>query len=101
MGTHLFDQFALLHLASGIIAYFFGVPFYVWFVVHTLFEWAENTPTGMRWINTYATFWPGGKPAADAFVNNVGDTLAAVAGWWVAYAMDRYGTQHEWYTFAV
>tara|TARA_Y100000310_G_scaffold331842_1_gene406195 strand:+ start:529 stop:750 length:222 start_codon:yes stop_codon:yes gene_type:complete len=67
-------------------------------LIHTLFEIVENTAWGMGIINTYFKFWPGGKPQADAILNNVGDTLGAIVGWVSAYFLDRWGAQHGWYS---
>lgn len=97
MGVHTFDQFTLLHAACGIIAYFFGVSLPVWIAVHTLFEWAENTDWGRHLIQSYVTFWPGGKPSADSWRNMTGDTVGAAAGWALAYQVDQYGRDHRWY----
>lgn len=97
MGTRLFDQYSLLHTASGIISYFFGIPLWVWFVIHILFEWIENTQFGIKFINNYLTFWPGGKPKADTIINRFGDTLSAMFGWFLAYTLDKYGKKKEWY----
>lgn len=81
MGNKLFDQYTLLHFATGVIFYFFGIDF-VWFlVIHTIFEIVENTKCGIMVINRYLTFWPGGKPQADSFMNSVGDTFGALLGW--------------------
>jgi hypothetical protein len=84
MGKHLLDAYSLLHFATGVVAQHWAVPFWIWMLVHTVFEWAENTKTGMSYINRYVSAWPGGKPAADSFLNNVGDTIAAAVGWLVS-----------------
>ena len=51
MGIHLIDQYSLLHFASGIIAYFAGVPFIAWVVMNFIFEAIENSGPGMSLIN--------------------------------------------------
>lgn len=98
MGQQFLDQYGLLHFATGILAYFWGVSFFWSLVIHTLFEWLENTQTGMRFINvTLGGIWPGGKPAADAMINRVGDTVTFALGWVVSDALDRIGTLRGWY----
>ena len=42
MGLKLFDQYTYLHFASGIIAYYLGLPMLWWFIAHTVFEITEN-----------------------------------------------------------
>ena len=98
MGIYLFDQYSLLHFASGVIAYFFGINWVVWFLLHSLFEFVENTNAGMALINNYLTFWPGGKPYPDSFLNNIGDTISAMAGWVLAMYLDKVGVEKKWYT---
>ncbi len=98
MGNNLVDQYSLLHFASGVVAYFWGVPPGTWFIVHVSFEVAENTQAGMDFINTSLTWWPGGKPRADDFVNIVGDNISAMAGWWIASKLDDEGKKKKWYT---
>ena len=90
MGSNIFDQYTLLHFASGVIAYFFGINFWVWVIIHTIFEITENTQCGMRFINNYLTFWPGGKPEADGIINSVGDTVGASVGWLCAKWLDDF-----------
>lgn len=78
----VFDEFSLLHFASGIIAYFWGLPLVWWLIIHVVFEYVENTKMGMHFINTYIPVWPGGKHEKDSFANSmIGDNLSAVAGW--------------------
>jgi hypothetical protein len=101
MGGTLFDQYSLLHAAVGVIAYFWQVPFLVAVIVHVLFEWAENTETGMEVINQVfvreGVFgWPGAKKAADSMMNCVGDTVSFMLGWGVALAVDWFGGQQHW-----
>jgi hypothetical protein len=84
MGRRLFDEYSLLHLAVGVVAQFWQIPFWIWMVLHTLFELSENTPQGMHFINTWITVWPGGKPSADSWTNIFGDTVAAAVGWLIA-----------------
>jgi len=81
MGKTLFDQYTYLHFAVGIVAYFWNIPFGIWVLVHTIFELIENTERGMAFINQYITIWPGGKPYADSYLNNLGDTFGAIIGW--------------------
>ncbi len=97
MGQRFADQYSLLHAAVGVLAYFWGFGLLSSFLLHTAFEIAENTPAGMRFINTVVTAWPGGKPKADSFQNCVGDTVAFVVGWAAAKALDAYGTAQKWY----
>ena len=93
MGVYFFDQYAYLHLATGIMSYFWGVNFWMSFVIHTLFEYLENTTSGIHFINNYFTFWPGGKPRPDSYINQLGDTVAFIFGWWSSYYLDQFG----WY----
>ena len=88
MGLYFFDQYFLLHFATGILAYFWSISLMFWIIIHTLFEITENTPIGIYVINTYFTYWPGGKPYKDAFINNIGDTVAAILGWLCSYKLD-------------
>jgi hypothetical protein len=84
MGLHFTDQFSLLHLASGIVAYYWGVSFLVWFVAHAAFELIENTEHGMRVIRLFK-LWPGGKSHADSGLNRIGDQFYACVGWTIAH----------------
>ena len=70
MSKQLFDQYTLLHFASGIVVYFWGINFTHWIILHTLFEMFENTKLGMNIINKYIGIWPGGKPHIDSNVKN-------------------------------
>lgn len=97
MGARLFDQYTYLHFAIGIVAYFWNISIVNWFILHTIFEVVENTPTGMKFINTYIPFWPGGKPKSDSIINNIGDTIGAISGWISAYYLDQIGNKYGWY----
>ena len=59
MGLYMFDQYSFLHFAVGIIAYFWAIGWKRLLIVHTLFEFLENTQMGMYFINHYLPFWPG------------------------------------------
>ena len=89
MGQQLLDQYSLLHWASGVVAYFWDVPFDYWLIAHVGFELAENTDPGMRFINKNLTYWPGGKTERDSFVNIVGDNAVAMLGWYCAWKLDE------------
>ena len=95
MGSTFFDQYSILHLASGIVAYFFGIKLTYWICLHLLFEYTENTETGMHFINTYLkSVWPGGKDKADTFTNSMlGDNFFAILGWLIAYKLDAFYKQ--------
>jgi len=97
MGNQFVDQYSILHFATGVIAYFWGVSGTKWFIIHVGFELIENTEVGMKFINENLTFWPGGKPRADDFVNMVGDTVSAMAGWWAAQQIEKVGKERKWY----
>lgn len=98
MGTKIFDQYTILHFATGIIAYFWGFSLPLFFIIHTAFEILENTPQGINFINNYFTIWPGGKPQANSTINRIGDTIGAIAGWYLSYLLDYYGKKFNWYT---
>ncbi len=97
MGTYLLDQYTLLHMATGVIAYFFRLSLPSWILIHIVFEYIENTKEGMYMINTYLKIWPGGKPKADTFINCVGDTIAAILGWILAYSIETIGKKRNYF----
>lgn len=97
MGKQFLDQYSLLHYASGIIAYYWGLSPLTFFLTHVGFELAENTTAGMKFINQNITWWPGGKPQADSFLNILGDNLSAAAGYWCGFYLDKVGTTRGWY----
>lgn len=88
MGGTLLDQYSLLHFATGVVAYFWGISFMTNLVLHTLFELIENTALGMWVINNVVRVWPGGKPHPDSTRNMLGDTAANIAGWLLAAWLD-------------
>ena len=98
MGNQMFDQFSYLHFASGIIAYFWGIPFIYWVVLHVIFEIFENTNIGIWIINNLIVFWPGGKSGKDSLNNIIGDNITAFLGWFSAYYLDKLGSKYNWYS---
>jgi hypothetical protein len=86
----LFDQYTLLHFATGVIFYFWDFSLLLFFVIHTIFEIVENTKYGIYFINKYLTFWPGGKLQPDGIINNIGDTIGALCGWYAANLLDNW-----------
>lgn len=90
MGVYFFDQYSILHFASGIIAYFFRIKLKNWIIMHVLFEYFENTQYGINFINTeLKNIWPGGKNKPDTFLNSmIGDNFFAILGWCIAYYLD-------------
>lgn len=85
MGSSLFDRFFILHLAFGIIAYFFDVKLQYWILIHSLYEFLENTQPGIDIITKYFSRWPGGKRNRDCTINIIGDTVSAISGWIIGY----------------
>ena len=97
MGQNFLDQYSLLHFAMGIIAYFLGISFWIWFFLHLLFEIVENSEQGMIIINKFFFFWPGKKEFADSLSNSLGDQFTAMLGWYAAYIIDSIGKKNRWY----
>ena len=93
----IFDQYSLLHIAVGIVAYFWGIRIVSWTILHTIFELLENTKYSVDFINRYISFWPGGKTKTDSVINMIGDTISAIVGWYLAYFVDYIGTNNQWY----
>ena len=89
MGKYFTDRFSLLHMSTGIISYYWGSSLYVWFIIHLLFEYLENTHIGMKLINKLP-IWPGGKDKADNMTNRIGDQFYATIGWYLAYMVCSY-----------
>jgi len=84
MGLYFTDKYSLLHVAVGIVVYYWNMSFVAWFVIHLLFEYFENTVYGMKIINWFS-YWPGGKDHADSFTNSLGDQFYGLLGWLVAH----------------
>jgi hypothetical protein len=59
-------------------------------LIHIMFEILENTTAGMGIINTIK-FRPSGKPTADSIINQTGDTISSIIGWYSAYYLDKIG----------
>jgi len=95
MGFQFFDQYSLLHFAAGVIAYFLGLGFWLWFVINIFFEWIENTPDGLILLNRLK-FWPGGKKYSDSMINRTGDVFFCMLGWLTAKVLDMYGKKNQW-----
>ena len=87
MGRNFIDRFSLLHVATGVISYYWGLDEIGFLIGHTAFEVLENTEVGMSVINTFP-YWPGGKTHADSYLNMFGDTLSGWAGWRLAKILD-------------
>ena len=98
MGFLAFDQYSLLHFATGIVVYFWNISLLHSVVIHILFEYIENTLIGMNIINNYITFWPGGKPYSDTIINSVFDTIFFAIGWILANQLDRWSSEHHLYS---
>ena len=97
MGIFLFDQYSLLHMATGIIAYFWGIKLKYYILLHIAYEYLENTQLGMSWINQ-VTFFPGGKNYPDSLINSSGDIISGILGWLIAKWLDDYGSRKGWFS---
>mgnify|MGYP005653955551 FL=1 len=98
MGEKFIDQYSLLHLAVGIVVYFWGISITNWIIIHMIFEWLENTTYGMMVINIYLKgIWPGGKNYSDSFTNIISDNIFASIGWILAYFIDHMGNKYKWH----
>jgi hypothetical protein len=98
MGKQILDQFSLLHVAVGVVAYFWGVPLLVGIGLHIVFEIVENTTWGISFINNWLfVVWPGGKPYADGIMNQISDIVTFAGGWLVAAWLDRLSVERGWY----
>jgi hypothetical protein len=98
----MFDQYSILHFAVGVIMFFWNFSFINGFAIHALFEYLENTPSGMALINKYFVGkgmlrWPGGKYQADGYWNTFGDNLAFAIGYGCAYLLNMMGVEYKWY----
>lgn len=80
MGKAWLDEYTPLHVAAGVIAYYWGVSLLNLTLLHIIFELVENSEKGMQMIRSFP-LWPGGKTHADSWKNQVSDILASVIGW--------------------
>lgn len=103
MGLIFFDQFSLLHFATGIILYFFNIKIITAIFLHTSFEILENTHLGMSLINKYfinddyLNIWPGEKNYPDSLINIFSDSVFFIIGWFIAYKLDNVGYERGWF----
>lgn len=97
MGQYWVDQYSLLHVATGIFAYFWGFSWIGTLLIHTAFELVENTEVGMNFINKRIPFWPGGKPKADSIPNQISDTIMTMIGWFLSRYADMMSNEYHLY----
>jgi hypothetical protein len=88
MGELFTDKYSIYHFSSGVIAYYFGVSFVKWFIIHAVYELLENSRLQKELDKI--EIWPGRKPRPDTFVNSMSDQFYTMLGWSIAYAMNRY-----------
>lgn len=85
MGKKMIDQYSFLHFCAGFLANILGIKFWLWFVLHMVFEIIENQTWGIYIINKYfKTVWPGGKDEPDSLLNSISDQTFAIIGWFCA-----------------
>ena len=89
MGLNIFDAYSLLHFASGIIAFFWGLPIIWWYIIHAIYEYFENTTYGMKLINKIP-YYPMGKTEQDSYENIIGDQISALIGWITSFIVFHY-----------
>jgi hypothetical protein len=87
MGKYFTDNFSILHFATGIIFYYFGISFTNSFIIHLLFEAIENQNFAMEIISKTG-WWPGGKDEADTVLNSLGDQFYFSLGWIISSKLD-------------
>jgi hypothetical protein len=88
MGELFTDKYSIYHFTSGIIAYYCGLSFAKWFVLHVIFEILENLIFQTELNNI--EIWPGLKPKPDTIINSIGDQFYTMLGWCVGYAVNKY-----------
>lgn len=84
MGLNIIDRYSFLHFCAGYVANLFGIKFWLWFIIHAVFEILENSKPGIHFIDNYLFFWPGGKGAPDSLLNSISDQTFAMFGWYIA-----------------
>ena len=90
-----FDNYTCFHLASGITAYYAGLNFISWVSLHIIFSIFENSEMGLRLTKKYLYNFKAYKTGSDSISNLVGDTLAAIIGWKMAYYIGKLSEQIE------
>ena len=95
-----FDQYSVLHFATGVTAYFWGVGPWVWVLGHLAWEGFENSGVGLKLVNRF-WHWPGrkGPMKQDTLANTIGDNISAQAGYgvpngWTSTARSMTGTEN-------
>jgi len=86
MGTNIIDKYSLLHLLAGIVFKLLNISLYHTIFLNIVFEYLENTPYGMAYINRLK-WWPGGKDSKDSLINSISDVIFIALGW---ICMDLY-----------
>jgi hypothetical protein len=88
MGELFTDKYSIYHFSSGVIAYYCGISFAKWFIIHMIFEVIENSRLQQE-LNKIQ-IWPGRKPGPDTFINSMGDQCYTMMGWCIGYAVNKY-----------
>jgi hypothetical protein len=88
MGELFTDKYSIYHFSSGVIAYYCGLSFTKWFILHAIFEVIENLRIQKELDKIQ--IWPGRKPSPDTFINSVGDQFYTMIGWCIGYAVNKY-----------
>jgi hypothetical protein len=88
MGKYVIGKYSIYHLCSGIIAYYCGLSFAKWFILHAIYEVLENSRLQKELDKI--EIWPGRKPSPDTFMNSIGDQISTMTGWCIGYVVNKY-----------
>ena len=84
------NSFTLVHLIVGVVARLLNIPFLWWLIIHIIFEIWESSRFGISFFANAEGFFKEAMGITwetyqgDSAINSIFDTLAAMAGWWIA-----------------
>ncbi len=81
------DQYSLIHMAVGILFYFWKISFILSSLTQATFMLLNNSEAGNRILGKYAPQYPNARKQ-DSWLNMLGDNMSFNFGWLLASAVD-------------
>lgn len=82
------DQYSLIHMAVGILFYFWKISFFLSTLTQATFMLLNNSEEGSKLFSRYAPQYPYTAKKHDSWINMVGDNMSFNFGWLLASAVD-------------